>query len=118
LKTNSGGAVSAAVAGTDYATPNANLNTQTGTSYTLQASDNAKVLTFNNASAIALTVPSGLGSGFNCLIVQIGAGNVTPTASGTTISQRQALTKTAGQYAIATLASYATDTFVLSGDLQ
>lgn len=99
-------------------TKTAQVNAQTGTSYTLLASDNGKVLTFSNASAVTLTVPSGLGAGFNCLIVQIGAGAVTPTVSSTTINQRQSFTKTAGQYAIATLVSYAADTFALGGDLQ
>jgi len=97
---------------------NASTNVQSGTSYTLQASDNGKVLTFNNGSNVTLTVPAGLGAGFNCLIVQLGAGTVTPTASSTTIHQRQSLTKTAGQYAAASLVAYASDVFVLSGDLQ
>jgi len=97
---------------------NASTNAQTGTTYTLAASDNGKVVTFNNASNITLTVPAGLGAGFNCLIVQLGAGTVTPTASSTTIHQRQSLTKTAGQYAAASLVAYAADVFVLSGDLQ
>ena len=100
------------------ATLNAQINAQTGTTYTLQASDNGKVLTFNNASGTALTVPSGLGAGFNCLIVQLGAGTVTPTSTAATIYQRQSLTQTAGQYAVATLVAVSPDTFVLSGDLQ
>jgi hypothetical protein len=100
------------------ATLNAAINAQTGTTYTLQASDNGEVLTFNNASGITLTVPSGLGAGFNCLIVQLGAGTVTPTSSAATIYQRQSLTQTAGQYAVATLVAIAPNTFILSGDLQ
>lgn len=94
------------------------VNAQVGTTYSLQASDNGKVITMANGSDITLTVPAGLGAGFNVLIVQLGAGAVTPTASGTTINQRLSYTKTAGQYAVATLVSYAADTFVLSGDLQ
>jgi hypothetical protein len=35
----------------------ASVNAQTGTTYTLQASDNGKVVTFDNAAAITLTVP-------------------------------------------------------------
>lgn len=92
-------------------------NAQTGTSYTLQASDHNKIVTLNNAAAIALTVPAGLGSGFSCLIVQLGAGKVTPTASGTTLVQRQSYTKTAGQYAVMSLVAYVANTFVMSGDL-
>ena len=96
----------------------AGVNAQVGTSYTLLATDNGKVITLSNAEAITLTVPADLGAGFNCLIVQLAAGKVTPTASGTTINQRLAYTKTAGQYAVATLVAYAANTFVLSGDLE
>ena len=35
----------------------AKVNAQTGTTYTLTASDNGKVVTLDNASAITLTVP-------------------------------------------------------------
>jgi hypothetical protein len=100
------------------ATLNAAVNAQTGTSYTLTSADNGKVLTFNNASGTVLTVPSGLGAGFNCLIAQLGAGTVTPTSSATTIYQRQSLTQTAGQYGVATLVAISPNTFILSGDLQ
>ena len=93
------------------------VNTQTGTSYQLLASDNGKLVTLNNGSAITLTVPSGLGAGFNCLIAQLGAGAVTVTASGTTINSRGSLVATNGQYAVASLVAYVADTFVLSGDL-
>lgn len=96
----------------------ATVNAQTGTTYTLVSSDNGKVITFNNAGAITLTVPSGLGNGFNCTVVQIGAGQVTFTASSTTISNRSSFTKTAGNKAMATLVAYAADTFVTGGDMQ
>jgi hypothetical protein len=94
------------------------VNVQGGTSYTLQASDNGAVIAFTNASPVTLTVPSGLGAGFNVGILQLGAGTVTPTASSTTIHQRLSLTKTGGQYAFATLVAYTADTFALSGDVQ
>jgi hypothetical protein len=93
-------------------------NVQTGTSYSLQASDNGCAVTMNNAGAITLSVPTGLPAGFTVLIIQLGAGQVTPTASGTTLVQRQNFTKTAGQYALMTLLSYATNTFAMSGDMQ
>ena len=93
------------------------VNAQTGTSYTLVSGDNGKVVTLSNASAITLTVPASLGAGFSCLLVQIGAGQVTVTASSTTINSNGALTKLAGQYAAGTLFAYAADTFVLAGNL-
>ena len=99
------------------ATMAANVNVQTGTTYTLLDSDNGKVITLNNSSAITLTVPSGLSAGFNCLVVQLGAGVITFTAYSTTIYNRGTKTKTAGQYAIATIVSYTSDNFITSGDM-
>ncbi len=60
-------------------------NVQAGTTYTLQNSDNAKQLIFTNSAAITLTVPTGLTSGFNCEVYQEGTGQITVTASGTTL---------------------------------
>ena len=102
---------------TGNATIAANVIVQTGTTYTLVPSDNGKVITLNNPLAITLTVPSGLSAGFNCLVVQLGAGVITFTASGTTIYNRGTKTKTAGQYAIATIVSYTSDNFITSGDM-
>lgn len=94
----------------------ATINDQTGTAYTLLSSDAGKVVVLNNASAITLTVPSGLGVGFNCTVIQKGAGQVTFSASSTTINNRQSHTKIAGQYGVASLCAYVADTFVLAGD--
>jgi hypothetical protein len=94
----------------------ADINAQTGTTYTLDASDNNKVVTCSNAGAITVTVPSGLGVGFSCMVVQIGAGQVTFSPSSTTINNRQSHTKIAGQYGIASLVAYASNVFVLGGD--
>lgn len=103
--------------GTDtFAMLTPTLNDQTGTTYTLVAGDKGKVVTLSNAAAITLTVPSGLGVGFSCLIVQKGAGQVTFTASGTTIRQRQSHTKTAGQYAACSLVAHVANDFILGGD--
>ena len=93
----------------------ASINDQTA-SYQLVAGDNGKVIVLNNGSALNLTVPSGLGAGFNCSVIQKGAGQVTFVASSTTINNRQSHTKIAGQYGVATLVAYVADTFVLAGD--
>jgi hypothetical protein len=94
----------------------ASINDQTGTTYTLLASDNGKVVVLDNASAVTITVPSGLGAGFNCSFVQKGAGQVSFSASSTTINNRQSHTKINAQYGVASLLAYAADTFVLAGD--
>lgn len=94
----------------------ASINDQTGTAYTLLAGDAGKVVVLNNGSAVTVTVPSGLGAGFTCSVVQKGAGQVTFVASSTTINNRQSHTKIAGQHGVATLISTASDVFVLAGD--
>ena len=98
-----------------FATLSDTLNTQTGTTYTLQASDNGKVVELGNAAAITLTIPV-LTVGFNCLIRQTGAGAPTFTASGTTLRNRQSHTKLAGQWAEASIAYRTTTEVVISGD--
>ena len=95
----------------------ANINTQTGTSYTLTTADNGKIITLSNAGAITLTVPT-LYAGFNCMIVQTGAGQVTISASGVTINNRNSYTKTAGTNAIATLIALTGTSFISSGDMS
>ena len=94
----------------------ASIEDQTGTTYTLVAGDNGKVVVLDNASAITVTVPSGLGAGFNCSFIQKGAGQVSFSASGTTINNRQSHTKINAQYGVASIVAYAADTFVLAGD--
>lgn len=91
------------------------LNTQTGTTYTLQASDNGKVVELGNAAAITLTIPV-LTAGFNCLVRQTAAGVPTFTASGTTLRNRQSHTKLAGQWAEASISYRTTTEVVISGD--
>jgi hypothetical protein len=102
--------------GTSISGFDATINDQTGTAYTLLASDNGKVVVLDNGSAVTVTVPSGLGAGFNCSFVQKGAGQVTFSASSTTINNRQSHTKINAQYGVASIVAYAADTFVLAGD--
>src|SRR5262245_37938289 len=71
----------ASLLATAYCYTPAGFNAQTGTTYTLAASDNGKIITLNNAAAITLTVPAssslvGSGSLFSCMLVQLGAGQV------------------------------------------
>jgi hypothetical protein len=98
------------------------LNTQTGTTYTLASTDAGLVVELSNASAITLTLPNSLPVGFNCIIRQAGAGQVTLSlASGATLRNRQSLTKTAGQWSelslsVRTNSGGTTAEYVMSGD--
>jgi hypothetical protein len=91
------------------------INDQT-TGFTLGNSDNGKIIVINSASATTITVPS-LSVGFNCMIVQRGAGQVTLSASGVSISNRYGFNKTAGQSSIITLVCIASGVYIASGDM-
>ena len=95
------------------------INAQTGTTYTLVAGDVGKLVTLSNAAAVTLTVPSGLGlaAGQRIDLAQLGAGQVTVTASGTTINSTPGV-KLRAQYSAASLICTATNTFLLVGDLS
>lgn len=80
------------------------VNRQTGTTYTLQASDNGKAVEMNNAAANVVTIPTGLVDGFNCLITQVGAGQTSVAAgSGATIQNPNATAKCRVQWASLTV---------------
>ena len=87
----------------------ASKNDQTGTTYTVAASDNGKVVVLNNASAITVDIDTGLPAGFNCSFVQKGAGQVS-FAGTATVNNRQSHTKINGQYGVASIVAYDTDT--------
>jgi len=92
-----------------------NVNAQSGTTYTVVNSDNGKTITCNNASAIAVSVNTGLTAGFWCHIIQIGVGQV--TVGGTATLHSSNGLKTRAQYSVLTLVYQgSTDTYVLGGD--
>ena len=95
------------------------INTQTGTTYTFLTSDNGEIVTFNNGSAITVTIPTGLPVGFNCTAIQLGAGQVGFTAaSGVTLNSYSSAFKIAGQHGSASILSYASNIYNLSGSLN
>ncbi len=96
-------------------------NVQSGTSYTLLSSDLGKQIIFTNSATITLTVPTGLGSGFNCEIYQQGTGQVTIVASGTTLHYTDfVLPATYGQKALVAIDNVAnlTETYHIFGETQ
>ena len=99
------------------------INAQTGTTYTTVLADDGKLVTCDNASPIALTIPPassvayGIGTQIN--IMQLGAGQVTITAgAGVTLRSAGSKLKTSAQYAVATCAKIASDTWVVVGNLS
>jgi len=99
-----------------------NINAQTGTTYTVLASDSGKVLTFANGAAVTVTLPNNLPAGWCCTWVQKGAGLITfAAASGATLQNRFGHDGSAGQWAMGSLyvdsnAGGAAAAYVLAGD--
>lgn len=98
------------------------INAQTGTTYTLVASDSAKLVTLTNASAITLTIPPSVFSVGNQInISQMGAGQVTfAQGAGVTIVSTGATAsapKIAKQYGASTAICTASNTFLVVGAL-
>jgi len=94
------------------------IKAQTGTTYTFLESDNGKVLTFNNGSAVTVTIPTALPVGFNCTAIQLGAGQVGFTAaSGLTLQSYGSQYRLIGQHASATIIEYSENIVNLSGNL-
>lgn len=103
---------------------NIGLNAQSGTSYSLQATDNGKFVTCSNAGSITVTIPPSIGTdGAQITVGQFGAGQITfAQGSGVTIVSTGATAsapKTRAQYstvtAICTNAS--SDSWWIVGDL-
>lgn len=100
------------------ATLDLTLNAQTGTTYTIQASDLNKLVTLDNASGITLTIPNGVfTTGQTVNIQQIGAGQVTIANDGTTTYTGTG-TKLRAQYSAASIICTGTNTFTVIGDLS
>ena len=99
---------------------NLSINAQTGTTYTFVLSDNGKLVTLDNASAITVTVPLNssvaYATGAIINIQQVGAGQVTVVGdSGVTVNGTG--TKTRAQWSAASLVKTATNTWTLIGDI-
>jgi hypothetical protein len=112
------GICAAGISAGSYILTSSGVRTLTGTTYTFLSTDNGDVLTMNNASPITVTVPSGLPVGYSVTVIQLGAGQVSFTASGTTINSYQSYTKIAGQHGSASLISYSSNVFNLAGSLS
>jgi hypothetical protein len=116
------GQVLTAVQQNALATAMVAINAQTGTTYTAALTDDGKLITLDNAAAIAFTIPTnasvafGIGTQIN--IMQLGAGQVTISGAGVTLRSAGSKLKTNGQYSVATCVKIASDTWVLVGNLS
>ena len=90
---------------------------EAGTSRTLAAADNGKVIHCTSGSAVTITCATGLGAGFTCTIIQGGAGKVTIAAGAATLNSYSGLLSTMGQFAVISLISPVADEFIAAGNL-
>ena len=94
------------------------FNAQTGTSYTLDITDQDKLVTLANANPITLTIPPSVFSvGQSIAIQQLLAGQVT-IAGGSGVTFTGTGTKLRAQYSGALILCTGTNTFTVIGDLQ
>jgi hypothetical protein len=98
------------------------FNAQTGTTYTLVASDSSKLVTASNAAAIVITIPPAIfTAGEQINVQQIGAGQVTFAAGvGVTITSTGATSAAPllrAQNSACTIICTASNTFTVIGDL-
>jgi hypothetical protein len=92
----------------------ANVATITG-AYSITAADNGKILQSTASSAITVTIPSGLPTGFNCTVVQMGAGQI--TFSGTYVN-RTGFNKTASQYSVVSILHLGSNSIIVTGEMS
>lgn len=94
----------------------------TATAYTLALTDAGKLITFTGAAStvtIPLNATVAFGVGDQVNIAQLGTAQVTiGTASGVTLVSSGSKTKTNGQYAVATLVQYTTNSWLLLGNIS
>ena len=87
----------------------------TAINYSLTAADNGKVIQSTSASAITITIPTGLPTGFNCTVVQMGAGQI--TFAGTYLN-RGTFTKSASQYSVVSILHLGSNNILVTGEMS
>jgi hypothetical protein len=99
------------------------INTQTGTTYTLVLADAGKLITSDNGSSVTITVPPNSSVGFpigtRIDILSIGAGLTTlAEGAGVTIDSKDSHKRLSAQGSAASLIQLATNSWFLIGDLS
>ena len=99
------------------------INAQTGTTYTTVLTDDGKLITCSNASAISVTIPPnssvayGVGTQLN--FAQLSTGQVTLVAgAGVTLNSSGTKLKLKDQYSVATCVKTDTNTWFVVGNLS
>ena len=97
------------------------FNAQTGTTYTLVATDKAKLVTTSNASPVTVTIPADVFVAGNQINIQsIGVGLTTISGGSVTITSTGASSSAPvlrARYSAATIICTASNVFTIVGDL-
>ena len=112
-----GAATATSITAAAYILSSGGIHAKTA-SYTLVAGDNGKIVTMNVATANNLTVPASLDVGFNTTVIQLGAGQTTIVASGTTLNSYQGYLKISGQHGSASIVGYTSNVYNVAGNLS
>jgi hypothetical protein len=97
------------VSGAGFVRESAGTLYQGSGSLTLAAAHNGRLVVWDSANPLAVTVPAGLGAGFSCRFIRLGAGTIAWTASSTTVSGDTTIER----YKVAVLEAVGTNAFVL-----
>lgn len=89
-----------------------------GTTHTLSDANRSRIGRFTSNSAVTVTIPAGLSTNFDCMIVQLGTGQITFAAgAGVTLRSGQSAFKTLYQYAAVNVICIGTNEFLISGEV-
>ncbi len=92
-------------------------NVSAGTTDTILITDHGNAVSYHSSDgSVTVTVPAGLGAGFTCLLLQVGADAFTVTGSGATVLNRQTQLSSAGQGAVCSLFADAANHLLFAGD--
>ena len=83
--------------------------------YSITSADNGKVIQSTSASAISIAIPTGLPTGFNCTVVQMGTGQITFTG---TFFNRGGFTKSASQYSVISILHLGSNSIIVTGEMS
>lgn len=97
-------------AGAFTISPSAIIN-DAGTSRTLSSTDNGKTLVFSSNSDVTVTVPAGLDVGYSVSCIKTGSGNLTYSASSTTLQSSAGSLTASGRYSVSSILGIATNTY-------
>ena len=90
----------------------------TGTNFTITSGHASSLIVYNSAANATGTVASGLPIGFNCSVLQKGAGQVFLTgASGATLNNKSNYFRTSVPYAVASIVNIDGTNYAVFGDV-